>query len=159
MFPLPLQVRIIFEVADLKYATLATVSRCGMVWFSEDVVTSEMLFERYLLQLQNEPLIKENQTRCLNLQRTCADALREHMQAGNLVPLSLSFALEQLDHIMEPSKQRLLMAFFSMMNFSIKQLLQHDADHPDFPPTVGICKFVYSNVIIDRSNFSLLFTE
>lgn len=37
------EVRIIFEVSDLKYATLATVSRCGMVWFSEEVVTTEML--------------------------------------------------------------------------------------------------------------------
>lgn len=32
---LPPNVRIMFEVQDLKYATLATVSRCGMVWFSE----------------------------------------------------------------------------------------------------------------------------
>ncbi|MBN3298743.1 DYHC1 protein, partial [Amia calva] len=34
---LPPNVRIMFEVQDLKYATLATVSRCGMVWFSEDI--------------------------------------------------------------------------------------------------------------------------
>ncbi len=32
---LPKNIRIIFEVQDLKNATLATVSRCGMVWFSE----------------------------------------------------------------------------------------------------------------------------
>ena len=45
-----------FEVQDLRYATLATVSRCGMVWFSEDVLSSEMLFENYMLKLKNVPL-------------------------------------------------------------------------------------------------------
>eukprot|EP00127_Corallochytrium_limacisporum_P003948 Clim_evm33s155 gene=Clim_evmTU33s155 len=45
---IPPNVRIIFETQDLKYATLATVSRCGMIWFSEDVVSLSMLFQRYL---------------------------------------------------------------------------------------------------------------
>ena len=31
-------IRILFEVQDLNFATPATVSRCGMVWFSEQVV-------------------------------------------------------------------------------------------------------------------------
>ena len=42
-----------FEVQDLRYATLATVSRCGMVWFSEDVLTTEMIFDNYLMKLKN----------------------------------------------------------------------------------------------------------
>ncbi len=40
-----------FEVENLKYATLATVSRCGMVWFSEDIVTIDMVFSHYLMRL------------------------------------------------------------------------------------------------------------
>ena len=42
-----------FEVQDLRYATLATVSRCGMVWFSEDVLSTEMIYENYLMRLRN----------------------------------------------------------------------------------------------------------
>ena len=42
-----------FEVQDLRFATLATVSRCGMVWFSEDVLSLDMIFEHYLTRLRN----------------------------------------------------------------------------------------------------------
>lgn len=42
-----------FEVQDLRYATLATVSRCGMVWFSDDVITTDMLFDNYLQKLRS----------------------------------------------------------------------------------------------------------
>lgn len=42
-----------FEVQDLRYATLATVSRCGMVWFSEDVLSTEMIFDNYLMKLRD----------------------------------------------------------------------------------------------------------
>jgi dynein heavy chain 1 len=45
-----------FEVQDLRYATLATVSRCGMVWFSEDIVSTEMVFSNYLTELKTKPI-------------------------------------------------------------------------------------------------------
>jgi dynein heavy chain 1 len=45
-----------FEVQDLRYATLATVSRCGMVWFSEDVLSVDHIFENFLLRLRNVPV-------------------------------------------------------------------------------------------------------
>ncbi len=50
------QVRVMFEVQDLKYATLATVSRCGMVWFSEDVLSTDMIFNNFLARLRSIPL-------------------------------------------------------------------------------------------------------
>jgi len=45
-----------FEVQDLRYATLATVSRCGMVWFSEDVLSVDMMFENFMQRLRNVPV-------------------------------------------------------------------------------------------------------
>ena len=53
---IPPNVRIMFEVQDLRYATLATVSRCGMVWFSEDVLSTDMIFHNYLMKLKNVPV-------------------------------------------------------------------------------------------------------
>ena len=44
---IPPNVKIMFEVESLKYATLATVSRCGMVWFSDDVLTPYEIFFHY----------------------------------------------------------------------------------------------------------------
>eukprot|EP01113_Clastostelium_recurvatum_P011812 TRINITY_DN1605_c0_g1_i1.p1 TRINITY_DN1605_c0_g1~~TRINITY_DN1605_c0_g1_i1.p1 ORF type:complete len:4689 (+),score=1530.43 TRINITY_DN1605_c0_g1_i1:285-14351(+) len=53
---LPGNVRIMFEVQDLKYATLATVSRCGMIWFSEETLTTQMIFQNYLAKLRDVSL-------------------------------------------------------------------------------------------------------
>lgn len=53
---LPSNVRIVFEVQDLRSATLATVSRCGMVWFSENEVEISMKLDQFLSRLSREPL-------------------------------------------------------------------------------------------------------
>ena len=45
-----------FEVQDLRFATLATVSRCGMVWFSEDVLSTELICENFLARMRHTPL-------------------------------------------------------------------------------------------------------
>ena len=50
---LPPSVRIMFEVETLRYATPATVSRCGMVWFSGDIVDSDMLVRHYSEMLKH----------------------------------------------------------------------------------------------------------
>jgi dynein heavy chain 1 len=70
---LPNNVRVLFEVQDLKYATLPTVSRCGMVWFSEETLTTQMLFVRYLTRLREEPFDEQERDQLLR-RRTVTDA-------------------------------------------------------------------------------------
>ncbi|KAK6731031.1 hypothetical protein RB195_007476 [Necator americanus] len=137
---IPPNVRIIFEVADLKYATLATVSRCGMVWFSEEVVTTEMMFEHHLsclrnISIESEAVIAEDAvpTRSVTIQRQAAAALQSHFSPDGLVPLALNYALSNLDHVMVPTQQRLLSSFFAMMNYSVRSIVNHDNNQGDFP--------------------------
>uniref|UniRef100_A0A0N5C1W4 Ala_racemase_N domain-containing protein n=1 Tax=Strongyloides papillosus TaxID=174720 RepID=A0A0N5C1W4_STREA len=179
-----------FEVSDLKYATLATLSRCGMIWFPEEVINEDTLYESYLNKLKNQRLDIEtikfsidnndflsygaqqtSQTteiismdtfihsslmmvgtfghlssnvnspsdtitsRVLEIQRICANILSRHMKSDGLVALTLDYALENIDHIMEATSQRLILSFFSMMSFSVKQLLEYESNHQDFPLT------------------------
>ena len=55
--PLPRSVRILFEVQDLRYATPATVSRCGMLWFSEGIVPLSGVLSHIYHQLQDLPIV------------------------------------------------------------------------------------------------------
>jgi len=54
---LPNCVRIVFEVSDLAFATPATVSRCGIVFFSQDTVSYKQIVNYYFHSLSNYPII------------------------------------------------------------------------------------------------------
>lgn len=47
-----------FEVQDLRFVILVIVSRCGMVWFSQDVLLIEMIFENNLF-IMKRVLVEE----------------------------------------------------------------------------------------------------
>ncbi|VDM72866.1 unnamed protein product [Strongylus vulgaris] len=111
-----------------------------MVWFSEEVVTTEMMFEHYLNRLRNvsiesDAVIAEDAapTRSVTIQRQAAVALQSHFSPDGLVPLALNYALTNLDHVMVPTQQRLLSSFFAMMNYSVRSVITHDANQGDFP--------------------------
>ncbi|KAL3113945.1 hypothetical protein niasHT_017895 [Heterodera trifolii] len=91
-----------------------------------------------------------NANRLRNIQIICENTLSMHMDANGLVPRCLEFAVEQLEHIMEPTRQRLLQTFFSMLSFSVKQLVQYDSDHPDFPPSdEQIANFISRSLLVN----------
>ncbi|KAG0078658.1 hypothetical protein BGZ90_004687, partial [Linnemannia elongata] len=144
---LPPNVRIMFEVDTLKYATLATVSRCGMVWYSSDVIDRTMIFSNYFETLRNVPLdeadeevtvrrveTEENRAASpiLLTQQACADALVPHFAEDGLIPRSLEYAAT-LDHIMDFTIMRVLSTLFSLLNKSVRNVIQYNNQHSDFP--------------------------
>ena len=149
-----------FEVQDLKYATLATVSRCGMVWFSDDVVSTEMLFANFLKRLraislddadeQQQPnaaaaadakFMAPKQRRdddepatlspVMQVQHDCCDVLKPFFSGDGLVVNALDYA-KRLNHVMDFTKLRALSPLFSIVTQGVRNILQYNVTHPDF---------------------------
>jgi len=147
---LPPNVRVMFEVEHLKYATLATVSRCGMIWFSEDVVEPSMVYRYYLSTLSSVPLDADDEesgdllnrrmepssdlTISVNLttQQQIASILQRYFDEGELVSSSLAYA-ESIEHIMDFTITRALNTLFSLLNKTVRNIIEYNMQHPDFP--------------------------
>lgn len=138
---LPSNVRVMFEVETLKYATLATVSRCGMVWFSEDTVTPTMMVSNYLDTLRevafedvDEDAVATGQTtaKALTVQGHVADLLHAYLNDDNFILTVLQHA-EGFNHIMEFTVARVLNTLFSLLNKSVRDIIEYNAQHVDFP--------------------------
>lgn len=144
---IPPNVRIMFEVESLKNATLATVSRCGMVWFSNDVVSQEMMFEHYLRRLKQDeydslgadPTEEKEKKRDDDplsiVRRQCVECIRPLFEGtDSFVSKSVNYA-ETLPHVMEFTKVRVLEAMFALIRKGISNILEYNESHPDFPMT------------------------
>lgn len=147
---LPPNVRIMFEVENLRYATLATVSRCGMVWYSDETVNTSMLFHHYLSKLKALPvasgeddaapadmpaalpLLDEGQAPTLAVQRTLVQQMETYFSADGLVPKALQYA-HIVDHIMDFTSMRAINTLFSLTSKTIRSVLDYNSQHPDFP--------------------------
>jgi dynein heavy chain 1, cytosolic len=137
---LPPNVRIMFEVETLRYATLATVSRCGMVWFSDDTVELDVVLSRYLAQLRTAtfedleedaalPTSVEARTSALTLM---AEILRQRLTMNDFVKKALE-RCEGSHHIMEFTSIRAIGTLFSLLRKACRSVLEYNIQHSDFP--------------------------
>lgn len=146
---LPPNVRIMFEVEHLKYATLATVSRCGMIWFSEDVVEPSMVYRHYLATLSQVPLDADDDdadafarrtdpapdaagSANLITQQQIASLLERYFADGELVSSALRYATT-IEHIMDFTETRALNTLFSLINKTVRNIIEYNVQHSDFP--------------------------
>ncbi|KAF2010197.1 cytoplasmic dynein-like protein 1 heavy chain 1 [Aaosphaeria arxii CBS 175.79] len=138
---LPPNVRIMFEVETLKYATLATVSRCGMVWFSDDTVEVDMMIANYIQNLRTVPFddIEDDSVapgqlsqKTLQVQGLIAEFLQIKLTQDRFIEKALSLA-RKFQHIMEYTDIRALNTLFSLLNKACRNVLEYNVQHQDFP--------------------------
>lgn len=146
---IPPNVRIMFEVQNLQFATLATVSRCGMIWFSEDVLSTEVIYEHFFAKLRNIPLEESDEdvpvgskkkkesadsvlSPTMRVQNEVASILVPFFTPSGLVSRSLEWG-ERQEHVMDFTRLRALNSLFSMLNQTVRNILSYNHSHSDFP--------------------------
>lgn len=134
---IPPNVRIILEVSSLAHATPATVSRCGMVWFSDDNVTADMALEHLMGILEQEDLVGDGtgEKETPAAQTLFLDSIKPLLlsdRTSSLVMDALEFALKE-SHVMDPSRDRLISTLRALLIQGISLCIEYDENHPDFP--------------------------
>src|SRR5271170_3977168 len=119
-----------FEVEHLRYATLATVSRCGMIWFSEDIVEPNMVYRNYLETLSTVALDADDDdspvrrldsaaeggsSPYMEIQRTIVSILEPFFREDGLINAAIEHA-QSIEHIMDFTTTRALSTLFSLIN-------------------------------------------
>ncbi|RMZ84735.1 hypothetical protein DV737_g982, partial [Chaetothyriales sp. CBS 132003] len=134
---LPPNVRIMFEVESLKSATLATVSRCGMVWFSDDVVTPSLMIDHELQLMGSRSFddldedVSSPPAAAGSAQAQVVRVLRSLIERDHFLLKALDQA-SQYRHIMEFTPARALGSFFSLLAKTCRSVLQYNVNHPEF---------------------------
>ena len=141
----PPNVKILFEVESLKYATLATVSRCGMVWFSDDIVHPTNIFHHYLERLKQEDFDtkaleldeggaenKLNNDQYSKLRTQCVEYIKPLFNGESSFAYTALIKAENLKHVMVFTRIRVLEAAFALVRKGISKIIDFNESHPDF---------------------------
>ena len=155
---IPPNVKIMFEVESLKYATLATVSRCGMVWFSQEVVSLDMMYFHYLERLkqkeyssliredaisseENKDEIKEvpgatqyddSSKLARRTRESCVESIKKMFVPDGFVTQGLEYA-EKQNHVMKYTHIRAIEAMFALIRKGIVTVLEYNEERSEFP--------------------------
>lgn len=150
---LPSNVRLIFEAEDLKYATPATVSRCGMIWFGDGVVTSKMLFSYQLHKFSQSTLEVEEDVMPSNPTITAEILQKEFVEVITHCVASFDLTkivekVEKYTHIMEWNPNRSISSFFSLMKAASLKLQRGISDRLEIEFSIEMRKQYAAKSII-----------
>src|SRR6266498_2752158 len=121
-----------------------------------------MIYTNYLETLKSVPLDDNEEENSsagsyteeivspnLPTQRVVAHILGKHMNDDGFVTKTLEHA-EKLDHIMDFTRMRALNTLFSLMNKTVRNIIEYNAQHPDFPMSADHLEgYVTKRLVID----------
>ena len=134
----------------------------GMVWFSDETVSVQMMFDHFLSKLNNVSLDEDEEgsgpkvsapfltgdkdagdagglvSETVSVQRQVASVLVAYMSSNEGLVLKCLERAVSLDHIMDWTRVRALGSLFSMLNQSVRNVLLYNQHHPDFPMKVRV---------------------
>lgn len=113
---IPTNLKMLFEVESLRFATLATVSRCGMVWFAEDLLEDADLFYHF-----TEKLKAGNETRAKLMDFVAVFMQGQSHGQKSFISEAFELCLE-FKHVESISKIRLFESFFSQLEILLENL-------------------------------------
>ena len=140
---IPPNVRIMMETDSLRHATLATVSRAGMVWFASDTLNLDMVLRQQLVALRKDESIESisssygNETSALakKTQEDFVDAVASMFTPSpGIVGIALDFVHTQ-SHIMEITTGGVLSTLYKMMKRGIAIAVNYNDSNSDDPMT------------------------
>ena len=144
--PLTENVRLIFEVENLDYATPATVSRCGMIWFGDHIVTPSMLLQSQLHELRQahfddleESVESFNNVSVEMVLNEASTIVADAFDGTLLDSTDISAIIEKAEsfaHTMTFSVSRSLGTFSTLVKSACLQLHTFNSQNSDFPPSI-----------------------
>jgi dynein heavy chain 1 len=130
-------IRIVFEVQDLNHATPATVSRCGMVWFSDNTVTIDMIVGNYLEDIRTIPLKlgdgMDDENKQMQVQKKCADVLAKKIKGEESILIAALAEAQTKFTIMDFVPMQCCTAYFALLNMGIQKILDFNGSNEEFP--------------------------
>ncbi len=115
---LPPNVKILIETDGLLHTTPATISRCGMIWFSSDTVTTIMSLKRALA--------------CVKAPTSMLDHWSPEFLPDGGVIKALEWALT-VEHIMTITKDHLIDTVSSLLKQGVAIVTDYNEDHLETP--------------------------
>eukprot|EP01035_Chromulina_nebulosa_P017680 gene17680-23270_t len=136
---IPNFVKIMIEVDSLKNATLATVSRCGMIWFADSTVNVDSILSNHIKTFRKENIIVDSissSASSIKLQKQTKDKFVDILSSiyssnPNIVNIALTHTLNQV-HIMEPSISSLLSTLYLIVLRGINLAIEYNEINSDF---------------------------
>lgn len=138
---IPPNVRIMMETDSLRHATLATVSRAGMVWFAADTLSLDMVLRQQLVALRKDNTIqsvvntygKGLPDHHKRTQEKFVDAVVDmYTPSPGIVGLALDYVMTQ-SHVMEITVCGVLSTLYKMMKRGIVEAVNYNEENSDDP--------------------------